>query len=91
MAERWWHLWVGICPDGILSAITACDTPDGPDDIDRTSGVTMATIGCRCEDCVTVIGYAGSWDHQPTDAEIDTVTPPGYWSTDNDVDSLRGA
>lgn len=78
---RWWHRWQGVCPDGILVALIPGDSPNGPDEIDTTQAVTLTTIGCSAQDCETVLGYAGSWDHDPTDAEVDAVVPPGYRST----------
>jgi hypothetical protein len=84
MAEkRWWHRWQGICPDGILVALIPGDSPSGPDEIDKTLVVTTPTVGCFADGCETVLGYAGSWDHDPTDADVDAVVPPGYRSTDN--------
>lgn len=86
MAEtRWWHRWQGICPDGVLVALIPGDSPNGPDEIDKTLVVTTPTIGCFAEGCETVLGYAGSWDHDPTDADTDAVVPPGYRSTDDDT------
>lgn len=85
MAEkRWWHRWQGICPDGILVALIPGDSPSGPDEIDKTLVVTTPTVGCFADDCETVLGYAGSWDHDPTEEDIDAVVPPGYRSTDRD-------
>lgn len=58
-------------------------SPDGPEEIDRTRVVTISTIGCAAPDCETVVGYVGSWDHDPTDDEVDAVVPRGYRSTDH--------
>lgn len=80
--QRWWHRWQGICPDGALISLMPGVSPNGPDQIDTTQVVSIPTIGCPADDCETVMGYVGSWDHDPTEAELDAVTPPGYRSTD---------
>lgn len=77
--ERWWHQFAGICPHGIYIATTLGDSLTHPEALfAETGGAYESSVLCGSEGCTTALHYVRSWDHEPTDAEVEAATPEEY-------------
>lgn len=79
MTERWWHLIAGVCPHGIYTSMLLGDGPTHPEELaaQRNVPLTIETIACE-DGCETVLDYVRSWNHEPSDTEVDAVTPDAH-------------
>jgi hypothetical protein len=80
--KRWWHRYQGVCAHGIFTAIEAGGCASATVD---TLGCTVDTFGCGTRGCTTRVTYVRSWDHSPSEAEVDAVMPEGYRDADCDL------
>lgn len=77
--ERWWHRFQGVCPHGLLLATIMGDSPTHPEQLVAEKGLTYESPMLCCEpDCRVTLTYVRSWNHEPSEAEIDAVTPADF-------------
>lgn len=71
--RRWWHAWSLVREDcGDVHQLTVIGPAEkGPE--------TAETLGLDAWG-----RYVGSWDHEPSDAEKDAVTPEEYRHEDDE-------
>lgn len=75
-SESWWHLHAGTCDHGIYVSTLAGESLVHPEMMPGKGRSTfrVPAIGCEPE-CTVELVYVRSWNHEPSEAEIESITP----------------